>query len=296
MDTPLYTCRQFRLLIAGSRHASAELLKRAYMAVERARANGWAILVGDAEGVDAAVIVGCNKLGVNYLCAGITRAPRSENFRSAAQGGTGFYIRHASDVRGDYAARDRLLVDMADRVLCLWNGGSRGTRLVYDYARKVGRPVDLLTLGGAQPTPQRSARAPRTPQPSVVELVVSALPGEDGMHGTLGLRALDGNGKVLYETREALLFPDIAVPDYAKLRLKDRLRGGESAAYTLRIVQSSKLVEGWLSHGWKRNAETAAQLAGAADVLLRAFPQQEWVKMPKAQVTALLAGITTPVH
>ena len=74
---PLYTVRQYRLFISGSRQATPAMLQTAYKAVERAKANGWAVLVGDAQGVDAAVIETCNALQVNYVCFGISAKPRN---------------------------------------------------------------------------------------------------------------------------------------------------------------------------------------------------------------------------
>src|SRR5258708_282092 len=47
-QNPVYTVRQFRLLISGSRKATPPMLTAAFKAVERAKANGWSILVGDA--------------------------------------------------------------------------------------------------------------------------------------------------------------------------------------------------------------------------------------------------------
>jgi hypothetical protein len=303
MSDVLYAPRQFRLLVVGSRHATPDMLNKAGTVVERARANGWAILVGDADGVDTAVIAACNRVGVNYAVFGISTRPRSQAFRDIEAGGTGRYIRHIPHKSGDYSARDRFMVDVADRVLCLWNGTSKGTKAAYEYAKSLGKPVDLLTFSAphqaSAPTPLPSAK----PHPSTVELVVSVTPQEDGMHGVLGLRALDGKGAVLYQVRDEIALPDVQQPDYAKLRLilcgLERLRtrlGDSGADYTLHIVQSSKHIEGWMQHGWKRNADAVIQLTGAADALLSAFPTREWVKMPKAQVTSLLSKLSDPIH
>src|SRR5262245_54002635 len=105
----IYTCRQYRLLIAGSRSATSEMLAKACQAVERAKVNGCAILVGDAEGIDSAVIAACNKLQVNYVCFGISQRPRSTTYTDIKNGGTGRYIRVASQNHPDYAARDRYM-------------------------------------------------------------------------------------------------------------------------------------------------------------------------------------------
>jgi hypothetical protein len=39
-------------------------------------------------------------------------------------------------------ARNKRIVDEADRVVAFWDGVSRGTKSVIDYARKVGKIVD----------------------------------------------------------------------------------------------------------------------------------------------------------
>lgn len=142
---PIPTAHQFRLLIAGSRDATPAMLKTAYKAVARAKANGWAILVGDAVGVDAAVAEACNRLGVNYTCVGISATPRHHRVMSVQAGGTGRYVRFEARGKSAYTARDRYLVDLADRVLCLWNGESKGTAAVAEYTRQLGKPVDVLT-------------------------------------------------------------------------------------------------------------------------------------------------------
>jgi hypothetical protein len=38
-----------------------------------------------------------------------------------------------------FTQRDRALVDAADEVVCIWDGESRGTRLVKEYAAKCGK-------------------------------------------------------------------------------------------------------------------------------------------------------------
>ena len=86
--------------------------------------------------------------------------------------------------------------------------------------------------------------------------------------------------------------------DYARLViliqalecLKQNLKG-DSAGYALRVVQMSKNIEGWMHHGWKRNAPRVQQLTSAVDNLLKHFPVTEWVKMPRPQITAILNKI-----
>src|SRR5450631_1891991 len=130
-SNPVYNARQYRLLIAGSRQASTVMLQKAAQAVERAKVNGWAVLVGDADGVDSAVIAACNQFEVNYLCCGISPKPRAATFLSVQQGGSGRYLRVGSPKAYDYTARDRYMVDLADRGLFIWNQVSKGTLVGY---------------------------------------------------------------------------------------------------------------------------------------------------------------------
>lgn len=48
--------------------------------------------------------------------------------------------------RGATFVRDRLIVDMADVVVALWNGTSRGTKYTIDYAKKKYVPVILIRI------------------------------------------------------------------------------------------------------------------------------------------------------
>ena len=112
-----------------------------------------------------------------------------------------------------------------------------------------------------------------------------------------GLRALDGKGERLYD---ALTSSKAAVhtSDGARMqmlitaleRLTARLKT-EGADYRLKVFQSSKNVEGWLAHGWKRNVPEVQRLTARIDVLLQRFPDVIWVKLPRAQVAAKLEKI-----
>lgn len=299
-ESLLYGCRQYRLLIGGSRQATDEMLNKAAQAVLRADANGWAVMVGDAEGVDTAVMQACNQLRVNYVCCGISEQPRSTAFYGVKQGGIGRYLQIKVEHAGDYSTRDHYLADNADRGFFIWNGNSKGTKAVYEYINSLDKPADLLDCGKPKLPPVTSNKETKQhPSPVVVEVVVDAAPGtESAMQGIFGLRALDGMGKVMYQAAQTFTDLDVSTPDYAKIQVMlaalERLNqhlNGETATYTLRIIQSSKNVEGWLGKSWKRNADTVKKLAGKADKLLKSFPDVEWIKMPRAQVLSCLSKI-----
>ena len=42
--------------------------------------------------------------------------------------------------------RDREMVERADYVLAIWDGHSRGTKYTVDYARKLGKPCEIITV------------------------------------------------------------------------------------------------------------------------------------------------------
>ena len=49
--------------------------------------------------------------------------------------------------KGAAIIRNHKMVDIADRVVLLWNGSSRGTKQTLDYAKAQGKPVTLINLG-----------------------------------------------------------------------------------------------------------------------------------------------------
>lgn len=131
----------YQLLISGSRAANRAMVELAARAVERVKENDWAVVVGDASGIDYAVILACCEYNVEFNCYGITRRPR--NFCCKA---------HADcyhECSGDFLARDRVMADIADRGFFIHNGTSRGTMYTYKYMQSLGKPVDIRSFGNA---------------------------------------------------------------------------------------------------------------------------------------------------
>ena len=129
-----------------------------------------------------------------------------------------------------------------------------------------------------------------------VEILVHVSQTEESVFsGEYILRALDADGTLLHEAHVTLPDLDAATSDYARLltltmalgRLHGKLGDGP-AWYALRVIQSSKNVDGWLDKGWKRNAERVRELAGAVDVLLRPFPRREFIKLSREELDAAL--------
>ncbi len=115
--------------------------------------------------------------------------------------------------------------------------------------------------------------------------------GEVEFTGEYVLRALDTDGAMVHEAREVVDDLNVNTSDCARLltlqaaleRLHNKLHDGK-AWYALRVVQSSKNVDGWLDKGWKRNVETVKMLAGAVDTLLKPFARREFVKLSREEL------------
>lgn len=157
------------LLISGSRAATPNMLDYARRAVARAYALGWTIIVGDAVGVDQAVAEAATALHHQHphvqqdaqnahlwtLCRvfGLSAEPRNGvqgiGIRYTRLERVVHYTPHITQ-RGHvrqaaraetiqtYAQRDRYMVSIADKVLCVWDGRSAGTEAVYRAAKERG--------------------------------------------------------------------------------------------------------------------------------------------------------------
>jgi hypothetical protein len=303
---PVHTCRQYRLLIAGSRHASTEMLQTARQAVARAKANGWMVLVGDnPKGIDAAVIDACDEIGVNVMVFGVSTRPRKGSARP------GSYWRVDTKFKEDdegvpgqaYTERDRYMVNLADRCFFIHDGLSRGTQAGYDYAVSLAKPADIrvfaVTDKPKSTMPPAANAKPAVPAPHTIELIIDAVECDEPHHfeGIYGLRALDDQGHTLYDAQQVLQIK-VNTSDGARMetiiagleRLTARLKA-ETAPYHLRIHQSSKNIDGWLAHGWKRNVPEVQRITHRIDMLLRAFPETVWIKEPHPQVQSCLSKI-----
>lgn len=136
-----------KLLISGSRHWRNPQPVIAYVnrAVQRAVDCRHDIIVGDALGVDEWVCQAARDLGYqsHTFVYGLADKPRN--------GGCGFYFNTGFGRNGgiefdNYHVRDGYMVDMADVVLCVWNGSSKGTWNVYDHASCCGKEAHLVQL------------------------------------------------------------------------------------------------------------------------------------------------------
>ena len=107
-----------KLLIAGSRSIT-DIDISPYIPSETDL-----IISGDAEGIDSLAEKYADEMRISKL---IMRP----NYRLYK--------------RGAPIKRNEEMVKMCDRVLAFWDGVSRGTKYTIEYARKIGKPVDVIT-------------------------------------------------------------------------------------------------------------------------------------------------------
>lgn len=84
------------------------------------------IITGGAKGIDTLVEAYAKERGIPTL----TVKPCYERYGRAAP-----------------ILRDEEMVDLADSVLVIWDGVSRGSRHTADYARKKGKPLTVAEVG-----------------------------------------------------------------------------------------------------------------------------------------------------
>jgi hypothetical protein len=128
-----------RVLITGSREASPAMLAKVEEVVLWVKQQGYALLVGDAPGVDAHVRLCAEALSVPttvYGAYGKLRGRRRSHERVVV-------------VPEDYRVRDRLMAQRCDLCVAVWNERSRGTKDTFEYARRLGTRVIVRAFGAA---------------------------------------------------------------------------------------------------------------------------------------------------
>lgn len=110
-----------KLLIAGSRSIGSFDLEK------HIPPNTELIISGGAEGIDTAAERYADEHGI----AKVIVRPRYDVYGRAAP------IR-----------RNEEMVKMADAVLVIWDGISRGTKYTANYAKKQGKPVTVIEIKG----------------------------------------------------------------------------------------------------------------------------------------------------
>jgi predicted Rossmann fold nucleotide-binding protein DprA/Smf involved in DNA uptake len=85
---------------------------------------------------EAEEIVSGGAVGVD-LCA--AKYAKSKGLRL-----TEFLPQYESYGRGAPIVRNKQIVDYADEIVVFWDGHSRGTMSVIEYARKIGKPLEVI--------------------------------------------------------------------------------------------------------------------------------------------------------
>ncbi len=142
-----------KLLICGSRYIQQNMLEGAMALAKYCLEKGDEIIVGDAPGVDHAVIVAAAEWCKANLKKGdkapftvfspanrVLRWPDSVEMEIAER----VVVREGTS----YKNRDRLMVRNADLVIGVWNGTSPGTKATMDYAKQRGVPAYRMTENG----------------------------------------------------------------------------------------------------------------------------------------------------
>lgn len=146
------------LFIAGTPNTTPAMLTYTRKAVERAGQRHMRILVGDhPQGVDQAVVAACDEFGVECNVYGTAPQPRnpvvqvSPNCRYIQV--TGEDVKEITGPTGTgfqkiprpatAEERDQLMVDTAERVLCISDAKSPEVKAVYEYAAERGKTADF---------------------------------------------------------------------------------------------------------------------------------------------------------
>ena len=147
----LLSCLQKRQAVAviGTRAASAHGQRMAFHLSQQLAVEGWPVLSGLAEGIDAAAHRGCLEAGgspVAILGTALNRVyPRHHESLQAAVGHSGLLISEhppgTSIQRGHFASRNRLLVALACAVVVIECPEQSGALITARIAASDGCPV-----------------------------------------------------------------------------------------------------------------------------------------------------------
>lgn len=109
--------RNMKLAIIGSRSLTNIALE------QHVRKEVEEIVSGGAIGVDSCAAEYAKKKGLKFT----EFLPQYERYGRAAP-----------------IARNKEIVDYSDKLIIFWDGKSRGTRFVIEYARKIGKPYEII--------------------------------------------------------------------------------------------------------------------------------------------------------
>jgi hypothetical protein len=122
---------RMKVLMTGSRQATPAMLAKVEDVVLWVKRQGYALVVGDAPGVDAHARMCADALGVPTTVFGAYGRLRGRRRAHEA----------VILIPEDYRVRDRLMAQRCDLCVAVWNGRSRGTKDMFEYARQRGKRV-----------------------------------------------------------------------------------------------------------------------------------------------------------
>jgi hypothetical protein len=127
---------RMKVLMTGSRQAMLAKVEDVVLWVKR---QGYALMVGDAPGVDAHARVCADALGVPTT---VFRAYGRLRGRRRAHEAVIL-------IPEDDRVRDRLMAPRCDLCVAVWNGRSRGTKDTLEYAQRLGKLVLVRAFDAA---------------------------------------------------------------------------------------------------------------------------------------------------
>jgi hypothetical protein len=130
---------RMQVLMTGSRQATPAMLAKVEDVVLWVKRQGYALLVGDAPGVDAHARVCADALGVPTTVFGAYG--RLHGRRRTQE--------TVMLIPEDYRVRDRLMAQRCDLCVAVWDGRSRGTKAACEYARRLGKRVLVRAFDAA---------------------------------------------------------------------------------------------------------------------------------------------------
>jgi hypothetical protein len=130
---------RMKVLMTGSRQATPAMLAKVEDVVLWVKRQGYALMVGDAPGVDAHARVCADALGVPTTVFGACGRLRGRRRAHEA----------VILIPEDYHVRDRLMAQRCDLCVAVWNRRSRGTKDTLEYARRLGKRVLVRAFDAA---------------------------------------------------------------------------------------------------------------------------------------------------
>jgi hypothetical protein len=127
---------RIQVLITGSRQAMPAMLAKVEEVVLWVERQEYALLVGDAPGVDAHVRVCAEALSMPTTVYGAYGRLRGRRRRHE----------QVVVVPEAYVVCDRLMAQRCDLSVAVWNGRSRGTKATCESARRLGKRVVVRTF------------------------------------------------------------------------------------------------------------------------------------------------------